>query len=260
MAQAPSPLGHSDEVRTVGETPPEPPGPPRRTLRQRIARGLLRCGQFTLFLLVLYLLVALVGLIPVNNDFEPRVDGVQIMVTSTAIHADLVLPIRNETVDWSQHLPPSDFAGDISGATRVAFGWGNKEFYVDTPTWADVKAGTVLRALFWPSATCMHVEMWDDKVIPAEARKTTISREQYRYLVEYILGSVRRDARGRFLLIKGGAYGTKDTFYDAHGSYHALNTCNCWVGGGLKATGVRTGWFTPLPKTVSLYMPAAQAE
>jgi Protein of unknown function (DUF2459) len=65
---------------------------------------------------------------------------------------------------------------------------------------------------------------------------------------------------GRFLLIEGGAYGTDDAFYYAHGSYHAFNTCNCWVGRGLKAAGVRTGWFTPLPKTVSLYMAAAQAE
>ena len=125
--------------------PQQTPARPRRTLGRRIAHRLLRCCQLFLLLLALYLLVALVGLIPVNNDFEPMTDGVEIMVTSTAIHADLVLPIRNEIVDWTQHLPPSDFAGDVSGATYVAFGWGNKEFYVDTPTWADVKAGTVLR-------------------------------------------------------------------------------------------------------------------
>lgn len=244
----------------MGDTPQETTVRPRRTLRERIARDLLRGCKFFLFLLALYLLFALVGLIPVNNDFEPTADGVEIMVTSTAIHADLVLPIRNETVDWSQHLPPSDFAGDVSGATHVAFGWGNKEFYIDTPTWADLKAGTVFRALFWPSATCMHVNLWDDRVSPAGARKTRISHEQYRHLVDHVLGSFGRDQGGRFLLIKGGGYGGNDAFYHAHGSYHAFNTCNCWVGRGLKAAGVRTGWFTPLPKTVSLYMAAAQAE
>jgi uncharacterized protein (TIGR02117 family) len=220
----------------------------------------LRSCQCFLLLLALYLLVALVGLIPVNNGFGPAVDGVEIMVTSTAIHADLVLPIRNETVDWSRHFPLGAFAGDVRGATLVAFGWGNKEFYVDTPTWSDLKAGTVFRALFSPSATCMHVGMWNHNDIPAGARKTSISQEQYRRLVEHVLGSFRRDEEGRFLLIEGGAYGTNDAFYHALGSYHAFNTCNCWVGRGLKAAGVRTGWFTPLPKTVFLYLAVGQAE
>jgi uncharacterized protein (TIGR02117 family) len=246
----------SVEVRTVSDVPQETAAKPRRTLRRRIARGSLRCCQFFLLSLLLYFLAVLVGLIPVNNDFEPTQGGVEIMVTSTAIHADLVLPIRNETMDWSQHLLPSDFTGDVKGATHVAFGWGNKEFYVDTPTWGDVTAGVLFRALCWPSATCMHVSMLDVKDIPTGARKTTISREQYRRLVEHVLGNFRKGADGRFLRIEGGAYDTNDAFYHADGSYHAFNTCNCWVGRGLKVAGVRTGWFTPLPKTVFLYMPA----
>ena len=150
------------------------------------------------------------------------------MVTSTEIHADLILPIRNETMSWRQHFPPSNFAGDARAATHVAFGWGNKEFYVDTPSWNDVKAETVFRAIFWPTATCMHVNLWDARDIPAGARKTRISHEQYRHLVEFVLGSFRRDEGGRCLLIEGGAYGSNDAFYHAHGSHHAFNTCNCW--------------------------------
>jgi uncharacterized protein (TIGR02117 family) len=243
----------------VGVIPQETRASTRRTFPRRIARGLLRFCQLLLLLLVLYFLIALIGLIPVNNDFEPTPNGVEIMVASSEIHADLILPIRSETVDWSQHFQPSDFAGDVRGATHVAIGWGNREFYVDTPTWADLKAETVFRALFWPSATCLHVNLWGEKSIPAEARKTRLSHEQYRRLVDYVLESFQRDADGRFLLIKGAAYGPNDAFYEAHGSYHAFNTCNCWVGRGLQSAGVRTGWFTPLPNTVSLYMPA-QAE
>ena len=106
----------------------------------------------------------------------------------------------------------------------------------------------------------MHVNLWDDNAIPTGARKTTISHEQYRQLVDFVLASFRRGEDGRFLLIEGAAYDSNDAFYQAHGSYHAFNTCNCWAGRGLKAAGVRTGWFTPLPKTVFLYMPAAPAE
>ena len=244
----------------MSDTPQQPPATARRTIPGRIARGALRCVQFFLLLLVIYLLIALAGLIPVNNDFEPTAGGVEIMVTSNEIHSDLVLPIRNEAVDWSRLLPQSHFAGDGRGARYVAFGWGNKEFFVNTPTAADVKVGTVFRALFCSYTSCMHVHMWDDSSVPAGVRKTTISLEQYRRLVEYISGSFQRDEGGRFSLVAGVAYGPNDAFYDAHGSYHALNTCNCWTCRGLKAAGVRTGWFTPFPKTVSLYLPTARAK
>jgi uncharacterized protein (TIGR02117 family) len=100
----------------------------------------------------------------------------------------------------------------------------------------------------------MHVNMCDTKGLPAASRGATISHEQYRRLVDHVRRTFRCDADGRFLFIEGGAYGPTDAFYHAHGSYNAFNTCNCWVGSGLKAAGVRTGWFTPLPKTVYLSM------
>ena len=244
----------------MDNTSTETPAGPRRTLRGRVARALLRGCQLVLLPVALYLLAVLVGLIPVNNDFAPTPDGVEITVAPTEIHSDLVLPLHNETMDWRPLLPAGDFAGDVRWATRVAFGWGNKEFYVDTRSYGDLTGGTVLRAVFWPSPTCMHVEMWDDLDTRPGARTVRISREQYRRLVEHVLGTFRRDEAGRFLPIKGGAYRANDAFYHAHGSYHALNTCNCWAGRGLKTAGMRTGWFTPMPRTVGLYMPAPAAE
>lgn len=243
----------------VDNPPTATPAKPRRSLPRRIARAVLRCVLLVVLPIVLYVLVALVGLIPVNNDFAPTPDGVDVTVASTEIHADLVLPLHNATMDWRPLLPAGDFKGDIGFATRVAFGWGNKEFYVDTRTYDDLKAGTVVRAVFWPSATCMHVELWDDLDTRPGARTVRLSHEQYRRLVDHVLGTFRRDEGGRFLPIKGGAYGGNDAFYHAQGSYHALNTCNCWVGRGLKSAGVRTGWFTPFPRTVALYMPGPPA-
>lgn len=237
-----------------------PPAAPRRTVLGRIARALRRGALSVLLLIALYLVAVLVGLLPVNNDFKPTADGVEITITSTAIHADLVLPLHNQTMDWRPLFPAAHFAGDVGRATRVAFGWGNKEFYVDTRTYDDLKVGTAFRAVFWPSATCMHVELWDDAGNPAGARTTRLSHEQYRRLVDFVLGSFRRDADDRLMRIHPGAYGGNDAFYHATGSYHALNTCNCWAGRGLKAAGVRTGWFTPLPRTVALYLPTPRAD
>lgn len=244
----------------MSEAPESVLAKPRRSIRQRIVRAAWRSCLVFLALLALYLVIALVGLIPVNNDFKPTPDGVEIVVVSNGVHADFVLPVRNSVVDWTEHLSPGDFDGDVSGATHVVLGWGNKEFYVDIPTWSDVRAGTVFRALFWPSETCMHVELVDGRPLVPGAKKASISLDQYRRLVDHILGSFRRDEDGRFVLIEDAAYGNQDAFYQATGAYHAFNTCNCWVGRGLSRAGVRTGWFTPLPGTVSLYMEADAGE
>lgn len=243
-----------EEVTTVSDAPQQTPVAPRRGPFRRIARGVLSGCKLLLVLFVLYFVVVLLGLIPVNNGTGPS-DQVEVIVTSNDVHADLILPLREEAMDWTPLLPPGHFAGDVTGCTHVALGWGNKEFYVDTRSWDDVRPGTVFRALFWPfGATCVHVNLCDTKSLPPTSRRTTISREQYRRLIEYVLKTFRRDEGGRFQLIENGAYGPTDAFYHAHGSYSAVNTCNCWVCYALKAAGVRTGWFTPLPKTVYLYM------
>jgi len=206
-----------------------------------------------------YLLCVLVGLIPVNNAFSPTPDGIEIILTSTAIHADIVLPIQHEETDWRQRFPPEHFAGDTSSATHVAIGWGDQGFFIETPTWSDLKASTVLQALFWSSDSCMHVsyQTWDRKQaeLPEDAHSVKISQKQYTELVNYIEDSFILDEDDNFTPIIGAAYGRNDAFYEAHGSYHLFNTCNCWTGNALKATGVRTGWFTPLPKTMFWHLP-----
>ncbi|MCS6852792.1 MAG: TIGR02117 family protein [Gemmataceae bacterium] len=232
--------------------------------RRRAIRWLIRCLAAVIGVVlapgIVYFLIALVGLIPVNNDFSPTPNGIEIIVTSDILHAELVLPIRNEVVDWTEYFPASDFAGDVSGATHVAVSWGDREFYLSTPTWADTRADTVLRALFWPTVSCAHVSLWFDYTLPPRSRKTTLSSEQYRRLVRHVLGTLQLDESGRPRRIVGAAYGPADAFYEAHGYYHACNTCNSWVGRGLKAAGVRIGWFTPLPGSVLWYLPASRDE
>jgi len=39
-----------------------------------------------------------------------------------------------------------------------------------------------------------------------------------------------------------------------------FNTCNSWVGRGLKTAGARTPWLSPLPKTPMLYIENEEIE
>jgi len=214
-----------------------------------------RSGMIVGAVITLYILVILVGLIPVNSDFAPTTDGIRILLVSNPVHADVVVPLDTDVIDWREAIPSEVFRGDTSQATHVAFGWGDKGFYIETPTWSDLRASTAAQALFWPSGTCMHVSFIRSEHFGDEARSVTISPEQYERLVEFITSSFQVDEFGDRISIEGVAYGSHDAFFEAYGNYHCLNTCNCWVGGALRSAGVRTGWLTPLPKTVFLFLP-----
>jgi len=202
-----------------------------------------------------YLLLLLLGLIPVNNDFEPDQEGIEVRFSSGAIHADIILPLATETIDWREHIPAESFAGDISRAAFIAISWGDKEFLIETATGSDWRLLTTLKALFWPSEACLQVSLTTAESLPDSAKTVRLSVAQYEQLVEFINQSFRHDKAGRKLPIRSVTPGHNKAFFEAHGTYHGFNTCNCWVGRAMQASGIRTGWFTPLPKTMFLYLP-----
>ncbi len=229
--------------------------PAGRSVLRKCLRTLRVIVRAVLFAFLFYMAIVLVGLIPVNNDFEPTEDGIEIFFFSNPVHAEIVLPVRTDTIDWRAHFPDECFKGDMSLATHVAIGWGDRGFFIETPTWADLRVSTAAKALFWPSDTAFHVTMMRAEYLGEDARSVKISVEQYKQLVEHIRSGFRLNADGDKIQIADAAYGWNDAFFEAHGTYHCLNTCNSWVGGAMKTTGIRTGWLTPLPKTIFLYLP-----
>lgn len=203
-----------------------------------------------------FLLLCLVGLIPVNNDFQNDPDGIEIVVISNAVHSDIILPIDAAGIDWREKFPADCFQADTSYATHVAIGWGDKGFFIETPNWSDLKISTAANALLWPSVTCMHVVMVDSSWIGTDGARIRVSEQQYLELVDEISSTFARDDAGRFVLIPDARYDWSDAFFEARGSYHLFNTCNSWVGRVMKRGGIRVGWFTPLPKTVFFWLPA----
>jgi uncharacterized protein (TIGR02117 family) len=236
-------------------TPEHDPARPLNIAR-RCLRWLKRFAWLVLSCLAFYLFMALIGLIPVNRDFRPTPDGIEIWFISNPIHTDIILPIHTGALDWRERFPAGSFSVDARRATHVAIGWGNKEFYVNTPTWAELRFSTVVKALFWPSDSCMHVSLCTAEGIPQDARKVKISAAQYQRLVAFINNGFRHAADGSIIVIPHAAYGPNDAFFEGEGRYHCFNTCNCWTGRAMQAAGIRTGWYTPLPGTLLLYLPS----
>ncbi len=205
----------------------------------------------------LVLLYVLVGLIPVNRGFVASPDGVEVSVISSAVHADVILPIVHGDTDWRAWLGEDAFArGWPAAATHLAIGWGDRGFFLDTPTWSDLRPGTAARALLWPSETCMHVSLTrTDWYEPGVLRSVVVSGAQHAALVRFVRDSFRKGAGDRPRGIEGAAYGGFDAFYDANRRYHAARNCNNWAGSALRAAGVRVPWYTPVPKSMLLYLP-----
>ena len=221
------------------------------------ARRLKRAGMWTLLAIAAFAFILVAGLVPVNRGFIEPEQGVTLYLVSNAVHADIIMPRSNGTVDWAQELGNAPFIERSDRLSHVAIGWGDKGFFLETPTWNDLKLTTAANALLLPSSTCVHV-VFTKPDFYRDASMVTVSEEQYASLVKYIQRSMKRDANGQFIRIEDHAYGTTDAFFEALGNYHVLNTCNSWVGNGLKQAGVVVPWLTPMPTTPMLYLKRVQ--
>ena len=219
----------------------------------RLVKGL--AGGLVL-LLAFYGAAGMVGgAIPSNPGWTPPTSsgatssGVRIFVESNGIHTDLVLPMVAEGVDWRTILRPEDLRDPrYAGYDHVAIGWGERTFYLETPTWADVKPLTVLGAAIGSDRTVLHVSHMPAPSVDGDVRAIMLRPEEYRRLADFI-GSSFRSAAGQRPPHQFG-YGGYDAFYDAWGRYSALRTCNSWTGEALRHAGVRVGAWTPFPVTV----------
>lgn len=192
-----------------------------------------------------YLLAALVlGAWPVNRGFVEAVDGVTIYVRTNGVHAEIVTPTRAAGVDWSDDHPPQHFRRLAEPLPWIAFGWGDREFYLNTPTWRELRPRTALVALSGLGQGAMHVE-YVDRPEAYAGHRVRISAEQYRRLAAYLRASFRRDGEGRPIRIDAPGYFDTDAFYEAIPVYTFWFTCNEWVRRGLALAGVRTAAWAP---------------
>ncbi|WP_093223790.1 TIGR02117 family protein [Sphingomonas sp. NFR15] len=185
------------------------------------------------------------GAIPTNAGWREPAAGVRIQVSSNGVHTGFIVPVVAAGVDWRGMLRPEDLADPrYAEYPAIAIGWGERAFYLETPSWADVKPLTVLAAAIGSERTVAHVDHLPWPVPDADSRVVTLRPEEYRRLAAFIRASFAPRGWHRT------GYGRNDAFYAARGRYNALRTCNTWTGDALRYAGVRIGAWTPFPVTV----------
>lgn len=195
-------------------------------------------GLSVLAIPMIYVLVALVlTYIPISEKETGLPKTQTIYLTTNGVHSDLILP--------KQLINSYILKGQVTAETDryFAFGWGEENFYINTPTWGDLTFANAFRAAFLKSKTLVHVTRYArqrSSWIPVK-----ITEKQLEKLNAYLLNTFNT-SNGEVQLVAGATYTpNRDNFYRAHGNYMFYRTCNSWLNEGLKESGLKGSLWTP---------------
>ncbi len=198
-------------------------------------------------LVVLYIVCALIiPLIPVQKKATTEKADIAIYIFTNGVHTDLVMPIKSKQIDWSEKILFENTTSKSSDFKYVGIGWGDKGFYLDTPTWAELEVTTAFYAAFWLGDSAMHCTFYKSIKEAEDIKKIMITDSQYRDLIRFVDSKFDKNSAGQNILIPTDAvYSADDAFYEAQGSYSFLYTCNTWTNDALKVAGQKAALWTP---------------
>ncbi|CAL2075547.1 DUF2459 domain-containing protein [Tenacibaculum sp. 190524A05c] len=193
--------------------------------------------KFSLYFLVgiaVYLLFAVVlSYITVNK--KQQASDKSVYLSSNGIHLSLIIPKNelNDAVLKDLNLPYS--------CKFVRFGWGDVNFYLNTPTWNDFKFSYAFGALFLDNPTLVEVNA--KNILNPDWTRVPIRTEQLEKLNIYIQKTFKLDHSNHKVTIEQKMY-PNSQLYQANGSYSPVKTCNTWVNTGFKRSGLKASFWT----------------
>ena len=171
----------------------------------------------------------------------------EIFITSNGVHLDIILPVENVNPRFLEKL-------DILPGTKfVSFGWGDKEFYINTPEWSDLTFTTAFKVLFVKSKTAMHVICYENSY--QSWKHLNLCDVQIDSLNRFIENSFKKTENGNVVKLDVKGYYNYDSFFAAKGSFSIFQTCNVWVNNALKEIGVKTSIWSPFDFGVLHHVP-----
>jgi len=202
---------------------------------------------FFVTLVLLYVVAALV--IPyITTDAIEETPEVEIYISTTSVHTDIIVPIKNEIYNWSKQVRFEHTQSKRTHYQYLAIGWGSRDFYLHTPTWNDLTFSTAFKASFGLSKSVFHTNFYQEIALNENTKKITISAKQYQQLIQFIESRFKKDKLGQYIPIASNyAYSTYDAFYEAYGSYSMFYTCNTWANEALKSCAQKACLWTSLP-------------
>lgn len=201
-------------------------------------KKILKYFLYFLLLPTSYLVISLLlSAITIDRKVEQQVSNKSIYLSTNGVHLDVVLTKRDMHPILLADLKraPSD--------NYLSFGWGDADFYINTPTWGDLTFKNAFKAMFLKSATLMHVTRYQSK--RADWIEIQITEKELDKLNTYLINTFKTNGKGMKMILENQGYSSIDDFYHAKGSYSCLKTCNSWVNSGFKESGLKSCLWTP---------------
>ena len=176
-------------------------------------------------------------LFPSNGSTTDKPKEQKIYILYDSMHTDIVLNLESSKIDWNRLLPEV-----VQGRKKgyLGFGWGDKETYLNTPTWDDLKYSTALKALFLNTLSLLHVGYYRDIHRYQEVKEVALTQKQFEALEQ---GLKREFSKKPHYESKG--FGSDDSFYTSNRAYNAIKTCNSWSGDRLREANISMSYWTP---------------
>lgn len=201
--------------------------------------------------LALYAAAAFGALLLTPEADEPG-EGILVYACDNGVHTDLIVPAAADGVDWRTVFGQEGFIAPVGMYDHIGLGWGSRDFYINTPTWADVEIATALKSVLWDE-TVLHVEYRQRPAAGEDCRPWRLEPAAYQRVAGFVRESLRLSDGLPVRAAPG--YGARDAFFVANGQYTILETCNQWTGRVLRLGGAPVAPWTPFSFLVTWNLP-----
>lgn len=204
----------------------------------KIAKKIIKWFLCFLLIPITYIIVSLI-LSSITIDRKERNTNAEkvIYLNTNGVHLDILIPIENINSLVLSGLKYNNKEKYLS------FGWGDENFYINTPTWGDLTFSNAFKAMFLQSSTLMHVTRYKQK--HSDWMEIKVTNSELHKLNNYLLNTFESNANGMKIILDNKGYSSTDNFYKSKGSYSCFNTCNSWVNIAFKESGLKSCLWTP---------------
>ncbi|MFS4484019.1 DUF2459 domain-containing protein [Hyunsoonleella sp. 2307UL5-6] len=201
-------------------------------------KRILKWLGYLLSTLIAYIIISLIfSSITVNKNDEITKNIKSVYLHTNGVHLDIVIHKNNISSKTLENIYI------LEDENYISFGWGDENFYINTPTWGDLTLKNGFSAMFLKSTSLMHVTRYTTK--DDNWTLVKLSERELNALNTYIFQTFKLNNDNKFDILPNTFYTAFDNFYKANGSYSCLDTCNSWVNTGFKASDLKACLWTP---------------